>query len=248
MVPERDGAFIVLVFRHVALDVAVIDPPDRGLKVFLAIGGTFQELAGETLGRAILAAEILLGIRYPRAVIDRVAQFLFGEHLSRDVYSLEPVKLVGVCASANVDHEFVIQNSVLPVVLKVVEGHALDGVIAPHVLAYGYGALLAVDYLKRSVAAVRPIHHVEGKTPPDGLDDGVAFLFAIDELALVWRADVEFSAIARHAALAVVAVALGEFPNRRLKKVDLRAGASGLRLRITSLSKSLRWVPSLFGR
>ena len=104
-----------------------------------------------------------------------------------------------------------------------------------HILADADGALLAVDDFvggnasKRCATVVgtfgivlphRPIHHVEGESLREGVDDGVALFLLIDELALVWRAHVETAPIGAHALLVVVFVSLHQLADGDLVQFD----------------------------
>lgn len=58
------------------------------------------------------------------------------------------------------------------------------------------------------VTALHPIHHIERVTIENGSDNGLLSFVVINKLALVGRANIELAAIAAHALLIVVNVAL----------------------------------------
>src|SRR3546814_18883232 len=75
-----------------------------------------------------------------------------------------------------------------------------------NVLANAHRALLAVHKLE-SIFSYSPIHCVERKIFANGINDFVALLFFVDELALVGRANVQFSTITNNAAFTYVVIA-----------------------------------------
>ena len=64
---------------------------------------------------------------------------------------------------------------------------------------------------------------LRGKSLRDGVDDRVALLVLVDELALVGRTDVQLAAVADDAILFVVLVALRELADSDLLEFDLHS-------------------------
>ncbi|WKZ81367.1 MAG: hypothetical protein QY327_05565 [Fimbriimonadaceae bacterium] len=106
------------------------------------------ELFADRIGGAAGLAEPALGIGEPGAGVDRVAQFLVGQLLARDVDDLEPVELFLVRALADVDLELVVKDLLLPDGGEVAEEVGrlvdLDSEVAHDVLAEANRALLPV--------------------------------------------------------------------------------------------------------
>ena len=100
-------------------------PLDRRFKIFLPDRAAPEIVARQPLGRAIRLAEITLGISRPRPGIDGVAQFLIGEFLARDVNGPEPLQSFAVGPGAEIDHQLVIKNPLLLVVLEIVKGQTV---------------------------------------------------------------------------------------------------------------------------
>ena len=90
---------------------------DRRFQIFLPDRAAPQVIARQPIGRATRLAEIALGVGRPRPGIDRVAQFLIGVFLASDVDGSEPIQLFAVSPGAEIDHQLVIKNLLLLVVL-----------------------------------------------------------------------------------------------------------------------------------
>ena len=110
---------------------------------------------------------------------------------------------------AEIDHQLVIENLLLLVVLEIVKSQPVDGKIAVDVLADGERALLPVDDFVIAVLAHRPIHHVQRKVLPDAVDHRISLLVFVDELPLIRRTNVELAAVRDDALLGVVREAVG---------------------------------------
>ncbi len=222
--PQRCGARVVLVVRHIDLDVAVRNPRDGGFEIILADSGAIEVVAADLRGRCAVLAEIALGVAHPRAGIHRVAQLLFGECLTRNIDGAEPLELLAVGAATDVDLQRVVEDLLLLVGLQVVEIAEVEGKVAVEVLADADGALLPIDDFETGLAigpvatcgrdvrepsvAHGPIHHVEREALRERVDYGIALFFLIDELTLVGRAHVEAATVGTHAVFVVVHVAL----------------------------------------
>lgn len=92
----------------------------------------------------------------------------------------------------------------------------VDRVVAGGVTAEVDGALLAVENLEAAVLVDRPIHDVEREP----FADRVSLLGIVDELALVFRSDVELAVVADDAFLVVVAAVLRNIEGRDLFRLD----------------------------
>ena len=106
---------------------------------------------GEPVGRAVRLAEVPLCVRRPRTRVHRIADFLFGQPLARDVDRPEPRQLLAVRPLADVDREPVVEDEVSSVVrqVAVAEHRAVpvDEELVGDVLADGERPLLPVQHL-----------------------------------------------------------------------------------------------------
>lgn len=219
--PQFVGVGVVLMRGHVALDVAFVDPLQRGFEDLLADGRAVDVVLGEQVSCAVALAEFQLGVSQPRTGVHGVAQFLVEEFLTGDVDDAEPIELLFVVALAKVDHQFVIQDLFALDVGEVVKGAVVDGEVAVDVLAKTDGALLTVHDLEVVFGVLDPVHHVERKALADGIEHGVALGDIVDELALVGRADVEPAAETDHALFGVIDVALRHLADGDLVQFDV---------------------------
>ena len=223
---QRCGARVVLVVRHVYLDVAVRNPRDGGFEIILADSGAIEVVAANLRGRCAVFAEIAFGIAHPRAGIHRVAQLLFGECLTRNIDGAEPLELLAVGAATDVDLQRVVEDLLLLVGLQVVEIAEVEGEVTVDVLADADGALLPVNDFETGFATIPvatcgrdvrepsvahgPIHHVEREALRERVDDGIALFVLVDELALIGWAHVKAATICAHSVFVVVHVSLRE--------------------------------------
>ena len=143
--PQRGRARVVLMVRHIDLDIAVRNPRDGRFEIVLTDGRTREVVAPDFGRRRTVLAEITFGIAHPRAGIHGVAQLLLGEFLSRYIDGFEPLEFLAVGAAANIDLQLVVEDLLLLVGLEVVEIAEVEGEVAVDVLADADGALLAVD-------------------------------------------------------------------------------------------------------
>ena len=134
VLPQRSRVLVVLMLRHVLFDFSLRVPVDRRLQILLPDRAAPQVIARQPISRAIRFAENWLRAGGPRPSIHRVAQFLIGVFLARNVDGSEPIQLLAVRPGAEVDHQFVIKNLLLLIVLQVVERQLVDGEVPVHVL------------------------------------------------------------------------------------------------------------------
>ena len=212
----------MLVQRHVEARVgAVADPPQRRLQIVLPDRRTVHVGRRDLVGRAARTAEVALGVRRPRPRVDGVAQLLVRELLARDVDRLEPPQLFLVRPLADVDHQR-IREEALPLRIREVreEPHVV-GKVARRELAQRNRPLLPVHHLERAVLPPRPVHHVEREAVHHRVDDRLALLVLVDELALVGRTDVQLPAVADDALVAPVLVVRDQVADDNLVKFDI---------------------------
>ena len=200
----------MLVIAHIHINVIVGNPADGRFQITLTIHFARDIFACQAVCRAVVLAEIAFGVAHPRTRIHRVAQFLFGEFLSRDVDGLEPFQLLAVGAATDVDLQLVIEDLLLFVGLEVMEIAEHEGEVAVDILANADGALLAVDDFVGAIFAHGPIHHIEREALRERVDDGIALFFLVDEFTLERRAHIEFAAVGAYAVFVVVLIAVGQ--------------------------------------
>lgn len=209
VLPQRCRVLVVLMLRHVLIDLIIRAPRDGRFQVLLPDWASPHVVARQPIGRATRLAEISLGVRSPGPGIYGVAQFLIGVFFACNVDSSKPIQLLAVRPGAEIDHELVTENLLLLIVFQVVERQPVDGKIAVDILADGKRALLAIDDLVITVLAHRPIHHVQRKVLSDAIDHRIALLVLVDKFPLIRRANVELAAVGNDALLSVVREAVG---------------------------------------
>lgn len=85
IMPQRGRVLVVLMLRHVILDLSLRVPIDCRFEILLSDRTALEIIARESVRRAPSFAEISLGIGSPWARIDGISQLLVGEFLARDV-------------------------------------------------------------------------------------------------------------------------------------------------------------------
>ena len=223
--PEVVGIRVVLVRRHIAhgrlrLSEArfVLRHPFECLfQEVLPDGRAVHVVLAEAIRAAVRFREMALGVAHERAGIDGVVDFLVVERLARDVDGLKPFEFFRSLALAEVHGEAVVEDTLLEVGREVEEALEVHAELARHVVAERKRALLSVHHLVRAlgiVAALHPIHHVQRVALHHGVDHRLLLLVVVDKLALIRRPYVEPAAVAAHALLVVVDVAVHDFAHR----------------------------------
>ena len=194
----------------------------------LAYGDSGHEVFAQAVGGAGGLGKVAFRVGDEGPGVDRVADFLLVEGLSRYVDGAEPLQLFGGLAAADVDGEGVAEDALLHVGGLVEEVLEFVGELPGHVLADGERALLPVHHFVGAfsiVAAAHPVHHAHRVAVQHGADDGLLLPFVVNELALVGRADVQFSAVAAHALLFAVGIAVEDFADGHFALLDCHHGA-----------------------
>ena len=102
----------------------------------------------------------------------------------------------------------------------------VDRIAAVNVIANRNRALLTVHHLKSLVVANNPIHHVQRKIFLHRANDFRALFCVVDEVALIFRANVELAAVADDAVLAEIFVAVEDLAHRDFVQFNFHALAS----------------------
>src|SRR3989344_4949237 len=92
--------------------------------------------------------------------------------------------------------------------------------IASNILSNTDSALLAVQHLVATIVSNHPIHHIEWKTVLDSFNYGIALLFFINKLTLIFWANIKFATISRHAFLGTIFVASYHFTNLNFMQIN----------------------------
>src|SRR3990167_4529892 len=85
--------------------------------------------------------------------------------------------------------------------------------IASNILSNTDSALLAVQHLVATIVSNHPIHHIEWKTVLDSFNHGIALLFFINKLTLIFWANIKFAIISLHTFFGAVFVTSYHFAN-----------------------------------
>ena len=179
---------------------------------------SFQKLLPDHLaGKKILSdllrstaglAEIPLCVRYLRAGVNGIPQFLIGELHTGNVNRSEPVKFLLVIAGADIDHQLIVEDLLLLCRCQTMEIAIVDWKVAADILAQADCALLSVQQLVIAAAVIAPVHDIQRKAFHEGIEDGIALLLPVDKFTLERRSDLQFPAVAGHAVLCTILMQL----------------------------------------
>ena len=215
--PQLVGIRVELVLRHVIVyfgnAVVPCRPFQNGGEVRLFDGRAVEEVGTELVGRAAGFREMAAGIRHEWAGVDSVQQLLVQQLFSGNVDDSEPVQLLFVRSLAEIDRQLVVQEFFFVLIGQRREIECVHFLVhnveaVGEVLANRQGALLPVNHFKMAVFAHAPVHDIERETFQDGIYDRLLLFQVVPELTLIGRADVQLAAIALHAGIDVVAIAV----------------------------------------